>query len=116
MFMNSSFWIVPLFIKSQVRSLRMRAGLENKGAELVIASTAEVFGTYTFVSVVQNEVPGAIKEVAITVAAGGSQSYEITTSPFNAAPAAQKKEFTAAEKTACSIEAMRNGGEYEACQ
>ncbi len=31
-----------------------------------------------------------------------------------AAPA--KKEFTAAEKTACSIEAMRNGGECEACQ
>jgi ribonucleoside-diphosphate reductase alpha chain len=28
----------------------------------------------------------------------------------------KKKEFTAAEKTACSIEAMRNGGECEACQ
>jgi ribonucleoside-diphosphate reductase alpha chain len=27
-----------------------------------------------------------------------------------------KKEYTAAEKTACSIEAMRNGGECEACQ
>jgi ribonucleoside-diphosphate reductase alpha chain len=27
-----------------------------------------------------------------------------------------KKEFTAAEKNACSIEAMRNGGECEACQ
>ena len=27
-----------------------------------------------------------------------------------------KKTFTAAEKTACSIEAMRNGGECEACQ
>jgi ribonucleoside-diphosphate reductase alpha chain len=28
----------------------------------------------------------------------------------------EKKEFTSAEKTACSIEAMRNGGECEACQ
>jgi ribonucleoside-diphosphate reductase alpha chain len=28
----------------------------------------------------------------------------------------QKKEFTAAEKMVCSIEAMRNGGECEACQ
>jgi ribonucleoside-diphosphate reductase alpha chain len=28
----------------------------------------------------------------------------------------QKREFTQAEKTACSIEAMRNGGECEACQ
>jgi ribonucleoside-diphosphate reductase alpha chain len=28
----------------------------------------------------------------------------------------EKKEYTAAEKTACSIEAMRNGGECEACQ
>ena len=27
-----------------------------------------------------------------------------------------KREFSAAEKTACSIEAMRNGGECEACQ
>jgi ribonucleoside-diphosphate reductase alpha chain len=27
-----------------------------------------------------------------------------------------KKTYTAAEKTACSIEAMRNGGECEACQ
>jgi ribonucleoside-diphosphate reductase alpha chain len=27
-----------------------------------------------------------------------------------------KKEYTAEEKTACSIEAMRNGGTCEACQ
>jgi ribonucleoside-diphosphate reductase alpha chain len=31
-------------------------------------------------------------------------------------PPAEKKTYTAAEKTACSIEAMRNGGECEACQ
>ena len=29
---------------------------------------------------------------------------------------APKKTYTAVEKTACSIEAMRNGGECEACQ
>jgi hypothetical protein len=28
----------------------------------------------------------------------------------------KQKAFNAAEKTACSIEAMRNGGECEACQ
>jgi ribonucleoside-diphosphate reductase alpha chain len=33
-----------------------------------------------------------------------------------ATPAPEKKVYTAAEKTACSIEAMRNGGECEACQ
>jgi len=32
------------------------------------------------------------------------------------AEAPAKKTYTAAEKTACSIEAMRNGGECEACQ
>lgn len=31
-------------------------------------------------------------------------------------PAAEKREFTAEEKNACSIEAMRNGGVCEACQ
>jgi ribonucleoside-diphosphate reductase alpha chain len=69
---------------------------------------------------VKKEVRGAIKEGQDggqnSGDAGGSHSGEITTSPFNAVPAAQKKEFTAAEKTACSIEAMRNGGECEACQ
>jgi ribonucleoside-diphosphate reductase alpha chain len=29
---------------------------------------------------------------------------------------APKKEFTAEQKMACSLEAMRNGGECEACQ
>ena len=32
------------------------------------------------------------------------------------APKAEKKEYTAEEKNACSIEAMRNGGTCEACQ
>jgi ribonucleoside-diphosphate reductase alpha chain len=69
---------------------------------------------------VKKEVRGAIKEGQDggqnSGDAGGSHSGEITTSPFNAAPATTKKAFTAAEKTACSIEAMRNGGECEACQ
>jgi ribonucleoside-diphosphate reductase alpha chain len=34
----------------------------------------------------------------------------------DAATAAGKKTYTAAEKTACSIEAMRNGETCEACQ
>jgi ribonucleoside-diphosphate reductase alpha chain len=64
---------------------------------------------------VKKEVRGAIKEGQDggqnSGDAGGSHSGEITSTP-----AAKKKEFTAAEKTACSIEAMRNGGECEACQ
>jgi ribonucleoside-diphosphate reductase alpha chain len=32
------------------------------------------------------------------------------------ADVAVRREFTAEEKTACSIEAQRNGGECEACQ
>jgi ribonucleoside-diphosphate reductase alpha chain len=39
---------------------------------------------------------------------------DVTAPPMPLRPA--KKEFTAAEKAACSIEAMRNGGECEACQ
>ena len=39
---------------------------------------------------------------------------DVTQAPFGMG--APKKEFTAAEKNACSIEAMRNGGECEACQ
>jgi|GEM_PF-4393511 len=33
-----------------------------------------------------------------------------------ASVAAAAKNYTAEEKLACSIEAIRNGGEYEACQ
>jgi ribonucleoside-diphosphate reductase alpha chain len=67
--------------------------------------------------------------VADKAAAVAAAASEITTAPFTlssgvtppALPAASsapapKKEYTAAEKTACSIEAMRNGGECEACQ
>ena len=64
---------------------------------------------------VKKEVRGAIKEGQDggqnSGDTGGSHSGGTTP-----APVAKKKEFTAAEKTACSIEAMRNGGECEACQ
>ena len=64
---------------------------------------------------VKKEVRGAIKEGQD----GGQNSGDTGGSHSGAttpAPVAKKKEFTAAEKTACSIEAMRNGGECEACQ
>jgi ribonucleoside-diphosphate reductase alpha chain len=73
---------------------------------------------------VKKEVRGAIKEGRDggqnSGDAGGTHAAEVTIPPFATkavAPApAAKKEYTAAEKTACSIEAMRNGGECEACQ
>ncbi|MDP4625894.1 MAG: hypothetical protein NWT08_12230 [Akkermansiaceae bacterium] len=39
-----------------------------------------------------------------------------TQTAATAAAAAPKKEFTAAEQNACSLDAMMNGGECEACQ
>ncbi|MBC7367344.1 MAG: ribonucleoside-diphosphate reductase subunit alpha [Undibacterium sp.] len=73
---------------------------------------------------VKKEVRGAIKEGRDggqnSGDAGGSHATEVTIPPFAmkaAAPApTAKKEYSAAEKPACSIEAMRNGGECEACQ
>ncbi len=73
---------------------------------------------------VKKEVRGAIKEGRDggqnSGDAGGTHATEVTIPPFatkasTPAPAA-KKEYTAAEKTACSIEAMKNGEECEACQ
>ncbi len=120
MFMNPSFWIFPAFKKSQLMTTRMGAGLQNKPVKTFLASLAQAEGTDSVTSAVLKEVRGAMNEYQDSGQnsgdAGGSHSGEITTSPFNAVPAAQKKEFTAAEKTACSIEAMRNGGECEACQ
>jgi len=57
---------------------------------------------------VRKEVRGAVKEGQDRDTALAAEAAEA------AAPA--KKEYTAAEKVACSIEAMRNGGECEACQ
>jgi ribonucleoside-diphosphate reductase alpha chain len=39
-----------------------------------------------------------------------------TTAATNLAAATAKREFTAEEKRVCSIDAMLNGGECEACQ
>ncbi|MDB6114946.1 MAG: ribonucleoside-diphosphate reductase subunit alpha, partial [Lacunisphaera sp.] len=70
---------------------------------------------------VKKEVRGAVKEGQSggqnSGDAGGSHqpvNIELTIPPM--VISATKKEYTAAEKTACSIEAMRNGGECEACQ
>ncbi len=86
---------------------------------------------------VKKEMRGAVNEGASggqnSGDTGGSHSALATNTPFTVAAAdvtvppmamrdsnpglpSKKKEFTAAEKNACSIEAMRNGGECEACQ
>jgi ribonucleoside-diphosphate reductase alpha chain len=67
---------------------------------------------------VKKEMRGAVGEGASggqnSGDAGGSHS---TSSPIASSPSPEaKRSYTAAEKTACSIEAMRNGGECEACQ
>jgi len=51
------------------------------------------------------------KEVRGAIADSGSQP-----STLSSQPAEGKKTYTAEQKLACSIEAMRNGGECEACQ
>jgi ribonucleoside-diphosphate reductase alpha chain len=53
--------------------------------------------------------PSVIPAATITAAAAGSE-------PAPGAAATAKPAFTAEQKLACSIEAMRNGGECEACQ
>ena len=77
---------------------------------------------------VKKVVRGAVKEGQVggqnSGDAGGSHSVEqlkadaASAAHFDTTPpvAPAKREYTAAEKTACSIEAMRNGGECEACQ
>ena len=98
----------------------MRVGHQKKGAKAFLASLVHARETDMVELAVLKEVRGAMNDYQdsgqSSSDAGGTHAAEITNSPFNAAPAAQKKEFTAAEKTACSIEAMRNGGECEACQ
>ncbi|MEY4941338.1 MAG: hypothetical protein RIQ93_3073, partial [Verrucomicrobiota bacterium] len=71
---------------------------------------------------VKKEVRGAIKEGQDggqnSGDVGGSHSLEQMKADAQAAALTGpgKKSYTAEEKTACSIEAMRNGGECEACQ
>jgi ribonucleoside-diphosphate reductase alpha chain len=63
---------------------------------------------------VKKEMRGAAGETKAETATRDAASA-ITTSPFGEAGNAPKQ-YTAEEKTACSIEAMRNGGTCEACQ
>ncbi len=62
---------------------------------------------------VKKEMRGAAGETKAETAT--RDAANLTTSPFGAGTA-PAKEYTAEEKTACSIEAMRNGGTCEACQ
>ncbi len=118
--MNPSFCIVPAFKNSRTRSSRLVAEHQKKGAKAFLASLAQARETDSVELAVLKEVRGAMNDYQdsgqSSSDAGGTHAAEITNSPFNAAPAAQKKAFTAAEKNVCSIEAMRNGSECEACQ
>jgi hypothetical protein len=124
MFMNLSFQIVPVFKKSRARSSRLGTGHQKKGAQAFLGLLVHARETDTVELTVLKEVRGAMNEYQdsgpSSGAAGGTHAAEITVPPFSmsgAAPApAAKKEYTVVEKTACSIEAMRNAGECEACQ
>jgi ribonucleoside-diphosphate reductase alpha chain len=59
---------------------------------------------------VKKEMRGAAGETKAETATRDAATL-LSTAPFP-----EKKEFTAEEKNACSIEAMRNGGTCEACQ
>jgi ribonucleoside-diphosphate reductase alpha chain len=63
---------------------------------------------------VKKEMRGAAGETKAETATRDAANL-LTTPPFPDGVAAPR-EFTAEEKTACSIEAMRNGGTCEACQ
>jgi hypothetical protein len=101
----------------------MLVGYQKKGSKAFLASYAQVLGTDSVASAVTKEVGGAMNEYQdcgqSSGDAGGSHSDEIITSPFAMTGAAlgldAKKENAAYEKNACIIEAMRNGGESEAC-
>ena len=74
---------------------------------------------------VKKEVRGAAGETKAETAtrdagvvAAAATAAALTTSPFGASatPPTEKKVYTAEEKRVCSIEAMKNGEECEACQ
>jgi hypothetical protein len=92
MFMNPSFWIVPVFKKSRERSSHLGAGRPNKRGKVGLASPAEVLGRDSFAPVVQNEARSSIKQVQDggrnSGDAGGTHVAEIDNSPFNATCAA----------------------------
>ena len=98
----------------------MRAGHQKKGAQAFQGLLVHARETDTFELAVLKEVRGAMNEYQDSGLssgdAGGSHNRKITASPFNAAPAAQKKEFSVVEIGSSSIEAIRNGGECEGCE
>ena len=51
-----------------------------------------------------------------TLGASNIEKATVEVKKVDAAPAPEKKVYTEAEKNACSIEAMMNGGTCEACQ
>jgi hypothetical protein len=122
--MNPSFWIVPAFKNSRGRSSRLGAGHQKKGAKAFLASLVHARETDMVELAVLKEVRGAMNEYQDcgqnSRDVGGSHSDEIITSLFamtgTALDPVAKKEYASAEKTACSIEAMHNGGENEARQ
>jgi ribonucleoside-diphosphate reductase alpha chain len=68
---------------------------------------------------VKKEMRGAVGEGASGGQNSGDAGGSHSGSELKAAssePTAQKKTYTAEEKRVCSIEAMKNGEECEACQ
>lgn len=99
--MNPSFRIVLAFKNSRVRSSRLGGGRLNKRGKVVLALATRSFGTDSFELTVHKEARGDIKEDRdSSQSSGDSHNGKIIDSPFNAATVAQKKDFTAAKKTA----------------
>jgi ribonucleoside-diphosphate reductase alpha chain len=93
-------------------ALPVRQSLEPAALSEAEVTSAQHFDTTVpFAGAAEaTEVPFAMTKTPGPV---GAPSH--VTSPTSQGIAA-KRQYTAAEKTACSIEAMRNGGECEACQ
>ena len=70
--------------------------------------------TYYLRSLGASNIEKATVAVKKEVRIGSGPAESAASEPANAAK--PKREYTLEEKTACSIEAMRNGGECEACQ
>jgi ribonucleoside-diphosphate reductase alpha chain len=73
--------------------------------------------TYYLRSLGASNIEKATVQVKKEVRGVAAVAAAVAAEAASAEPAkGEKKQFTAAEKLACSIEAMRNGGECEACQ
>jgi ribonucleoside-diphosphate reductase alpha chain len=65
---------------------------------------------------VKKDMHGAVNGDAAGVSAAGDKASLIPEPGTGTAASAEKREYSAEEKQACSIEAVRNGGVCEACQ